>query len=165
MILLDDAGLLDRAKIYASDLNNDALEIARKGRYKFRFNKAYLDNFEKAMNQSLPGSEASRNISWNRYFAVDELRDSIEMKEFLVQKPVYKKIDLVKDTDHFFVNFDLIICRNVIIYFTYELQNKVFDLFYKSMNEKGCLVLGPHESILGPFSKRLVKNGLFYYKM
>ena len=164
-MMLDDAGILDRSNIYASDLNKDALETARKGIYKYRFNKVYLDNYDAALNHKYRIEQSPKRIKWSKYLTIDEVKDQMAVRPFLVKKPVYKKIDLVGDSNHFFVNFDLIICRNVIIYFNYELQNKVFDLFYKSLNDKGCLVLGPHESILGPFSKRLVKNGLFYYKM
>ncbi|HCY01233.1 MAG TPA: chemotaxis protein CheR, partial [Bacteroidales bacterium] len=47
MILLNEMGLLEKAKIFASDLNTDVLEAARKGEYKYRFNIGYLDNFDK----------------------------------------------------------------------------------------------------------------------
>ena len=164
MILLDDAGILNKCNIYGSDLNSDVLRIARKGTYKYRFNKDYLENFDKSLNYDDSGNEKVRNIPWGRYFNVDEARDIIEMKDFLKEKPVFRKLDLVRDRDHFFVNFDLIICRNVIIYFNYELQNKIFDLFHQSLNEKGCLILGPHESILGPFSDRFARNDHCYYK-
>ena len=86
------------------------------------------------------------------------------MKEYLRTKPVYKKLDLVKDPNLFLVKFDLIVCRNVIIYFNSELQNRVFDLFHKNLNEGGTLLLGVHESILGPFSRRFVKKDPFYQK-
>ncbi|MCK4746477.1 MAG: hypothetical protein KAT15_05555, partial [Bacteroidales bacterium] len=64
----------------------------------------------------------------------------------------------------FLVNFDLIVCRNVIIYFNYDLQNRVFDLFYENLKDNGTLLLGIHESILGPFSRRFVKKDPFYHK-
>ena len=164
LILLDDAGLLEKSNIYASDLNSDVLALAKEGRYNYRFNKNYIENFDKTLNYSYNDEEKIRDISWNKYFTIDRARDNFQMKEFLLKKPVYNKIDLVKDSNHFFVNFDLIICRNVIIYFNYDLQNRVFDLFYKSLKEKGCLFLGFHESILGPFSNRFIKNDQFYFK-
>ena len=164
MILLDDAGLLEKSNIYGSDLNSDVLSVAREGRYNYSFNKNYLDNFDKTLNYSYKDFEKIRDISWKKYFTIDEASDVIQMKDFLKNKPVYNKMNLVKDTNLFFVNFDLIICRNVIIYFNYDLQNKVFDLFYKNMREKGCLVLGFHESILGPFSNRFIKSDQFYFK-
>jgi len=77
---------------------------------------------------------------------------------------VYKKLDLVKDSNLFLVNFDLIVCRNVIIYFNAELQNRVFDLFHKNLNRQGCLLLGVHESIMGPYSKKFIRKDPFYFK-
>jgi chemotaxis protein methyltransferase CheR len=86
------------------------------------------------------------------------------MNSFLAEKPVYKKHDLVKDGNIFYVKFDLIICRNVIIYFNYELQNKVFEIFYNNLYNNGYLWLGMHESILGPYASKLEKSGHFYQK-
>lgn len=164
MILLNDMNILEKSEIYASDLNADVLDIARKGRYKYRFNKVYLENFDHVLNYSYNDSKKMRDLHWNKYLTVDETKDSILMKEFLRDKPFYKKVDLVKDKNPFLVEFDLIICRNVIIYFNYELQNKVFDLFHKNLNRGGCLLLGLHESILGPFSNLFIKKEQFYFK-
>ena len=86
------------------------------------------------------------------------------MKEYLRQKPVYKKQDLVRDPNLFLVNFDLIVCRNVIIYFNTDLQNRVFELFHQSLKHGGALLLGVHESILGVCSKRFIRKDPFYYK-
>jgi chemotaxis protein methyltransferase CheR len=72
--------------------------------------------------------------------------------------------DLVRDENPFNIKFDFIICRNVIIYFNYELQNKVLNLFYQNLNNDGCLVLGLHESIMGPNSSRFDKKSHAYFK-
>lgn len=86
------------------------------------------------------------------------------MKPFLTEKPIYQKIDLVKDENLFNLAFDIIICRNVVIYFNYDLQNTVFDLFNKNLVKNGCLVLGLHESILGPYTTLFEKKNQFYFK-
>ena len=52
MILLNELGMLDKAKIFASDINTDVLETAKKGVYKYRFNIGYLDNFDKVIKQN-----------------------------------------------------------------------------------------------------------------
>jgi chemotaxis protein methyltransferase CheR len=164
MMVLEDLGMLEKTQIYGSDINVDVIETARKGTYKYHFNQSYLENFDRVL---LNGSgEASRDLKkhWKRYFTIDESRDVIQMNEFLCSKPVYKKLDLVKDPNLFLVNFDLIVCRNVIIYFNYELQNRVFDLFYKNLNENGVLLLGVHESIMGPFTRNFEKKDPFYHK-
>jgi chemotaxis protein methyltransferase CheR len=86
------------------------------------------------------------------------------MNKFLCSKPVYKKLDLVKDPNFFLVKFDLIVCRNVIIYFNHTLQNRVFHLFHENLNHGGALLLGVHESILGPFARKFRKADPFYFK-
>ncbi|HCY01232.1 MAG TPA: chemotaxis protein CheR, partial [Bacteroidales bacterium] len=98
------------------------------------------------------------------YFDIDKSRDSITMKKHLTEKPIFRKHDLVKDGNLFFAKFDLILCRNVIIYFNYTLQNKVFDLFFENLYSKGVLVLGMHETILGPWANKFDKMGQTYIK-
>ena len=155
MMVLDEQGMLEKTNIYGSDLSVNAMEIASKGIYKYSFNQSYLENY----NEVMPG----RN-GWNKYFKVDEAHDAIKMNKSLRSKPVYKKLDLVKDPNLFLAKFDLIVCRNVIIYFSYELQNRVFDLYYDNLKDNGVLLLGVHESIMGPFATKFRKKNSFYYK-
>lgn len=164
LILLNEANLFDKAKVYGTDINSDVLQVAKKGAYKFRFNINYLDNFDKAIKENPYNYEAFEDIPYEKYFTIDKSRDLIRMNPFLLEKPVFKKQDLVKDSNLFYVKFDLILCRNVIIYFNYELQNKVFELFHNNLYPNGFLLLGMHESILGPFSSRFEKQGHFYQK-
>jgi len=164
MIILDGLGLLEKSEIYGSDLHEDVLETARQGRYKYRFNQSYLENFDRVMLNGDGTFSLDNKKHWKKYFHIDESRDIIQMKDFLREKPVYKKLDLVKDSNLFLVNFDLIVCRNVIIYFNAELQNRVFDLFHQNLNKKGCLLLGVHESIMGVSSRKFIKKDSFYYK-
>jgi len=164
MMVLDELEMLETCQIYASDINPDVLEIAREGKYKYHFNQSYLENFQKVLFNGPEPREKNLRKQWKKYFTIDESRDVIQMKEFLRSKPVYKKMDLVKDPNLFLVKFDLIVCRNVIIYFNDDLQNRVFRLFYENMNPDGILILGVHESILGPYSKRFLKKEPFYQK-
>jgi len=164
MILLDGLELLDRAEIYGSDLHEDVIETARQGRYKYRFNQSYLENFDRVMLNGDGSTALNQKKNWKKYFHIDETRDLIQMKDFLRNKPVYRKLDLVKDTNLFMVPFDLIVCRNVIIYFNTDLQHRVFDLFFKSLKEHGSLLLGVHESIMGSWSRKFVKKDPFYFK-
>ncbi len=164
MMVLDHLGLLHKSEIYGSDLSRDVLDQAESGTYRYRFNQSYLENFDKVM---LNGTEEEIRVQrkfWRKYFQIDEAYDRIRMREFLREKPVYKKLDLVKDPNLFLVKFDLIVCRNVIIYFNGDLQNRVFELFFNNLNDRGTLLLGVHESIMGPFAKRFLKRGPFYFK-
>ncbi len=164
MMVLDELGLLEKSEIYGSDLHNEILETARQGVYKYRFNQSYLENFDRVILNGEGTFSMNQRKHWKKYFHIDETRDTIQMKEFLRQKPVYKKQDLVRDPNLFLVNFDLIVCRNVIIYFNTELQNRVFELFHQSLKQNGALLLGVHESILGACSKRFIRRDPFYYK-
>jgi chemotaxis protein methyltransferase CheR len=164
MILLNEMGLLQKSRIFATDINEDVLEVAREGIYKYRFNEAYLDNFDSVIRENPRDSDIYFNVPYSRYFHIDKTRDKMRMNEELISKPVYKKQDLVRDPNPFDEEYDLIMCRNVIIYFNYELQNKVFKLFLDNLNQGGCLMLGVHESILGPFASRFEKKFQAYFK-
>ena len=164
LILLNEIGLFDKTNIYATDLNVDVLETAKKGVYKYLFNIGYLDNFDKVIKENPFNYESYNDVPYSKYFGIDKSKDTIKMKSFLLQKPVYKKHDLVRDDNIFSIKFDLILCRNVIIYFNYNLQNKVFNLFYNSLYTKGCLVLGMHETILGQNASKFEKKGQAYFK-
>jgi chemotaxis protein methyltransferase CheR len=164
MIILEGLGLLDKTEIYGSDLHEEILDTARRGRYRYRFNQIYLENFDRVMLDGEGTFSLDQRKEWNKYVRIDETRDTIQMKDYLREKPVYKKLDLVKDPNLFLVNFDLIVCRNVIIYFNNELQNRVFNLFHENLNEHGSLLLGVHESIMGTSSKKFVRKDPFYNK-
>jgi len=164
MILLNEMEMLDKAKIFASDLNTDVLEAAKKGEYKYRFNIGYLDNFDKVIKQNPLNYEEFNDVPYEKYFDIDKPRDTITMKKQLTEKPIFRKHDLVKDGNLFFAKFDLILCRNVIIYFNYSLQNKVFELFHENLYSKGILLLGMHETILGPWANKFEKMGQAYIK-
>jgi len=164
LIILAELNLLEKARIYSTDLNVDAIETAKKGVYKFRFNMGYLDAFDKVMKENPYNYDEYNDIPYAKYFEIDKSQDTIRMKQFLREKPVFKKHDLVKGENIFYTKFDIILCRNVMIYFNNKLQNKVFELFHKSLNDNGYLVLGIHESILGPMATKFEKKGTNYLK-
>ena len=164
IILLNEMKLLNKAELYATDLNTDAIDIAKKGIYKYKFNINYLDNFDKVIRNDANNPLIIRDIPYSKYFEIDQLGDRIVINKSLLEKPVYAKHDLVKEGNIFNINFDLIMCRNVIIYFNYNLQNKIFQLFHSSLSNDGFLMLGIHESILGPFSTKFEKRGYYYLR-
>lgn len=164
MILLNELGLLDKAKIFASDLNTDALEAAKKGVYKYRFNIGYLDNFDKVIKENPFNYDEYNDIPYTKYFKIDKVTDTISMNEFLKKKPIFRQHDLVQGGNLYFAKFDLILCRNVIIYFKYSLQNKVFKLFHDHLYTNGYLVLGMHETMLGDITSKFDKKGQAYRK-
>ena len=164
MILLNEMGLLEKAKIFASDLNTDALEVAKKGVYKYRFNIGYLDNFDKVIKENPYNYDEYNDVPYDKYFKIDKVTDSININEFLRKKPIFRQHDLVQGGNLYFAKFDLILCRNVIIYFKYSLQNKVFKLFHDHLYTNGYLVLGMHETMLGEITSKFEKKGQAYRK-
>ncbi len=163
-IMLSEMGLLDKCNIYASDLNTDVLDVAKKGEYKYRFNLNYLSNFDQVLKENSYNYTQSIDVNYSKYFEIDKNADKIKMKDFLKQKPVFKKLDLVQMNNLFYKEFDLILCRNVLIYFNLSLQNRVIDFFYENLSEKGFLILGKHESLLGYPENKFDKKGKFYQK-
>ncbi len=164
MILLNELGIQDKVNLYATDINTDVLDVARKGEYVYRFNIDYLDNFNKVIRQNPYNFDEFYDVPYSKYFEIDKVKDILAIKPFLLKKAVFKKQDLVKDANVFNVKFDIIMCRNVLIYFNNDLQNRIFEMFYDSLAPKGYLVLGIHESILGPKASKYIKKGLVYMK-
>ncbi len=164
LILLNEMGLFDKAKVYASDINTDVLDKAKRGVYKYRFNINYLDNFDKVIRENPYNYDEYREVPYSKYFRIDKNKDIIKVKDFLLDKPNYKKHDLVKGDPLLSIKYDIVFCRNVIIYFNYKLQNTVFDFFQKNIYEKGYLVLGMQEFIIGPMATYFERNGHAYIK-
>lgn len=132
-ILLNETGILGRSFIYGTDISPKALETARKGVYSLNKIKSYTKNYLKTM----PISEFS-----NHYTAMYDA--AIINKEYR-SKVLFSSHNLV--TDHAFNEFQLIMCRNVMIYFDKELQKRVLNLFYDSLSLFGFLCLGSKESL------------------
>ncbi|MCF8335186.1 MAG: hypothetical protein K9H65_01160 [Bacteroidales bacterium] len=164
LILLNELDLFDKAKVFATDLNEDALEKAKKGIYKYRFNINYLDNFDKVIKENPFNYEEYNDVPYEKYFKINKTEDTLIMNDFLKEKPIFRKHDLAKGENLYFAKFDLIMCRNVIIYFNYELQSKVFKMLHKHLYTNGYLLFGLHESMLGEIANKFERKGNFYRK-
>ncbi len=158
LILLKHHGLFDKARVYASDLNSDVLEVAKSGKYKYREIDDYIKNF----NETFKDSDIL--YKFDDYFKVSRGRNLIKVKSFLLDKVEYKKHDLTSLTNPFAVKYDLIFCRNVLIYFNHDLQNRVIKLFESSLFRGGALVIGKHEGILGSIADKFEKRGTIFIK-
>lgn len=133
-ILLKEAGLLNRSVIYATDINQKSLQIAKDGMYSLDNMKSHTANYQKS-----GGIEAFSDYYIAKY-------DSVMFDKSLKQNIVFSQHNLT--TDKSFNEFQLIMCRNVLIYFNQQLQNKVLNLFHESLCTFGFLGLGNKESIL-----------------
>lgn len=132
-ILLHEAKLAHKTIIYATDINPSVLEKAKKGIYPINQMKLYTENY---LNSG--GKE-----DFSSYYSANY--DHVSFKEFLRKKIIFSTHNLVSDRS--FNEFQLIICRNVLIYFDKVLQDKVFSLFDGSLEALGYLALGSKETI------------------
>lgn len=164
LILLNEFDLLHKTNIYASDINTFALKQAEKGEYIYRFNIEYLQNFDEVIRKNPYNFEEYNDVPYSKYFDIDQAKDKITIKDFLKNKAVFKRQDLVKQENIFGKQFDLIMCRNVLIYFNLHLQSRVLNYFYDSLKFPGYLVLGYHESILGNEAVKFHKKHYYYTK-
>jgi chemotaxis protein methyltransferase CheR len=132
-IALHEEGLLERTRIYATDINSAALERAGSGAFPLERMQRYTENYLHA-----GGTEA-----FSSYYTADG--ESARFDPALGRCVVLAHHNLV--TDGSFNEFHLIVCRNVMIYFGSELQEEVLQLFGDSMTRFGILALGRKESI------------------
>jgi chemotaxis protein methyltransferase CheR len=133
-ILLKEEGLLDRSIIYATDINQKSLQVAMQGIYSLGEMKAYTHNY----------ITSGGTNEFSEYYTANY--SSVVFKKFLKQNVVFSPHNLAMDKS--FNEFQFIICRNVLMYFNQQLQNKVVDLFYESLCHFGFLGLGDKESLL-----------------
>lgn len=134
LILLQEAGLLNRTRIYATDLNPINLERARQGIIPLKQIREYTANYIKSGGQNDFSS-----------FYTAQYDNAIIHKEYR-ENVVFAQHNLA--ADHVFNEFQLICCRNVMIYFNQELQNRAIHLFHDSLSPLGYLALGIKESLL-----------------
>lgn len=132
-ILLHEEGLLRRTIIYATDINSRSLEAAQKGNFSLRDLDKFDRNYQKAGGKRLLSD----------YYTSDAR--SITFDRSLSKNVTFANHSLV--TDSVFAETHLISCRNVLIYFDRELQNRVFELFHESLCRKGFLGLGHKETL------------------
>jgi chemotaxis protein methyltransferase CheR len=132
-IILEEEGLYNRAIIYATDFNQQALNQAKEGIFSTSRIKEYTINY-----QLSDGKE-----SFSKYYTSNY--DNVIMNQSLKRNIVWANHNLV--TDSVFAEVNLILCRNVLIYFDKDLQNKVQRLFYNSLANGGILCLGSKEGL------------------
>lgn len=136
-VVLEEAGLYERSRIYATDINDIVLQQARRGIFPLDRMQEYTENYIRA----------GGTRSFSEYYTAKY--DGALFDQRLVRNVVFAQHNLV--TDRSFSEFHVICCRNVLIYFDKELQNRVHSLFYESLVRLGVLCLGSKESL--KFSK------------
>jgi chemotaxis protein methyltransferase CheR len=132
-ILLEEEGLLGRSLIYATDINPMNLKNAAQGIYSVDQIKKFTGNYQKA------GGKKSLADYYTAAY------NSVEMSPHLRKNVVFADHSLA--TDSVFCEVQMVSCRNVLIYFDKELQDRSFELFHDSLSHHGFLGLGEKESL------------------
>jgi chemotaxis protein methyltransferase CheR len=133
-ILLKEMGILDKAKIIATDIDKVILEKAKKGHYSMKNMELNEKNYIRFEGKN----------NFKDYFK--EENGKAVMDKSLIQNVSFREHDLVQGV--VFNKFDLILCRNVMIYFNQNLQNEVLKKHHESLFKYGYLVIGSKESLI-----------------
>jgi chemotaxis protein methyltransferase CheR len=142
-ILLREEGLYDRARIYATDINDAVVGQAREGAFPLERMREYTENYIRAGGTG----------EFSSYYESDGAGGMARFNPELRRQVVFAQHNLVSDSA--FNEFHVIVCRNVMIYFGRDLQARVHTLFYDSLERLGVLALGHKESIrFTPFEDR-----------
>jgi chemotaxis protein methyltransferase CheR len=132
-ILLDEEGVYGKARIYATDINEAVLDRARAGVFPLDKMQGYTENYIRA-----GGTRA-----FSEYYVA--AYDAAQFSTTLLENVVFAQHNLAMDRA--FNHFNVIVCRNVMIYFDKPLQDRVHELFYESLEQFGVLALGHKETL------------------
>jgi chemotaxis protein methyltransferase CheR len=132
-LLLQEEGLTERVRIYATDINAEVLGRSRHGTFPIDRMREFTQNYIAS------GGKAA----FSDYYTV--VGDVARFSPSLLDNVVFAQHNLVSDAD--FNEFHLIVCRNVMIYFDRSLQDKVVELMHRSLIRFGLLALGQKESL------------------
>jgi len=132
-ILLQEEGIYDRCRIYATDINDAVLKRAKEGIYPIELMQTYTNNYIKA-----GGIQAFSDYYTAAY-------DRVILKSSLRENVVFAQHNLASDSS--FNEFQVILCRNVMIYFNSQLQAHVHHLLHQSLVMFGVLGMGAKETL------------------
>lgn len=132
-IVLKEEGLLERCCLYATDMSEDALYKAKQAIFPLDAMQKYTTNYIEAGGMGV----------FSDYYTAKH--DAAILQQCLRERIVFSQHNLV--TDSSFNEFNVILCRNVMIYFNNELRDRVHDLLFESLCKLGFLVVGKGESL------------------
>lgn len=132
-IILQEEGLYHRSRLYATDINEIALQKAKAGIFSLELMQNYTQNY----------LQAGGKKSFSEYYTA--AYDNAIFSSYLKKNIIFSQHNLA--TDNSFNEFNIILCRNVLIYFNQTLQKRVHNLFYESLVRFGVLGLGRQETL------------------
>lgn len=139
---LNELSPMGRHKVIATDIDNTIIERAKKGEY-------VLSEIKNVKKEYL-----------NKYFTIKD--DKYIISDKIKNLVTFKKHDLI--LDNYENNFDLIICRNVVIYFNQDIKDKIYKKFSESLKKGGLLFVGATESIYNYKDYDFEKASTFMYR-
>ena len=151
-IVLAEEGLLERSLIYATDINEDSLGRARRGVYPIDRMKLFSDNYFKS------GGKRSLSHYYTAAYGAAALTRSLTVNVVFADHSLA--------TDFVFSEVEVVSCRNVMIYFDRNLQDRALGLFRDALARRGFLGLGSKETVTfsthaGFFSELPAREGWF----
>lgn len=132
-ILMEEEGLYHRCRIYATDMNELVLRKAKAGIFSLELMQAYTQHYLRAGGKK----------SFSEYYTA--AYENAIFRSSLKENIIFSQHNLA--TDGSFNEFNVIFCRNVMIYFNQTLQERVHKLLYESLSRFGVLGLGRQESL------------------
>ncbi len=142
-MMLDSAGAAGRASVLATDIDPIALDRARAG-----------GPYQEADIRNIPADRRARYLTNDG----GQVRVSQEIR----RRVQFRQLNLL--SDRFESNFDLIVCRNVVIYFSDEAKSDLFGRFHSALSANGVLFLGGTETLLGPDSNGFDRLGSSFFR-
>lgn len=134
---------LSKVKIYATDIDSQVLEKAKDGVYGAQSLKGLPDEYKNKYFTKMG----------DKYYKIsDEIKKCVEFKKANLLKDVYPK------------DCHLIVCRNVMIYFTEEAKQDIYKKFNQSLVPRGCLFVGNTEQIINYKEVGFEFDKLFFYR-
>ena len=149
-ILLSENKFLSRTQIYATDFNPYALSCAKKGIY----SSESIDKYSRSYIES--GGKHNLVDYYTRQY------NSCKISKQIRERILFSQHNL--STDDVFSEVEVIICRNVMIYFNEDLKEKVTNIFVNSLSDYGFLCLGSAERASSPRLKCIDKKNAIYQK-
>lgn len=134
---------LNKIKIIATDIDQTVMEKAKAGFYHVKSLKALPEEF---------ASKYFTKVNDKTYQISDQIKACVE----------FKRHDLLRET--YPANCDLIVCRNVLIYFTDEAKNNIYSDFHKALKKDGLLFVGSTEQIIQAQQLGFTNFKSFFYK-
>lgn len=153
-ILLKEAGILHKTILYATDLNQKVLEQAKSGIFPVSQMRLNSENYIRSGGRE----------EFSGYYTANY--NHVRFNKILSERMVFSTHNLVSDSS--FNEFQLILCRNVLIYFDRNLQTRVLNLFDRSLDSLGFLALGNKESLkfstIAPFYEQVEQKEKIWRK-